>query len=353
MIVATPSLRAAQQIGTGSSCLVVDDDDQVRHTLLRILGALGLSCREARSGEEALELLAHHGEAALVVSDINMPEMDGITLLKAVKRRYPDTAVIMLTGVADVGTAVECLQQGAMDYLSKPVLVEEVRARAHQALDRRGLILENRFLQQSYQERLEAQVRALDLKAKEQFLGQIQMAVRMLEKKDVYTRGHSGRVASYAVRTAVQMGYTGAMLDEFQLGGELHDIGKIGTRDAVLNKPEALTREEFEEIKRHTVEGEEILEPLRREHPIVMQIVRWHHERLDGTGFPDGLQGEAIPEAARIVCVVDAFDAMTTTRAYRASHTHQHAMEELARCSGPQFDPKVVAAFQRAYPELR
>ncbi len=330
----------------------MDDDDQVRRTLLRILGALGLACREARSGQEALDLLAEHGEAALLVSDINMPEMDGITLLKAVKRRYPDTAVIMLTGVSDVSTAVECLQQGAMDYLSKPVLVEEVRARAHQALDRRGLILENRFLQQSYQERLEAQVRALDLKAKEQFVGQIQMAVRMLEKKDVYTRGHSSRVATYAVKTAVQLGYTGAMLDEFQLGGELHDIGTIGTRDAVLNKPSALTAEEFEEIKRHTVEGEEILEPLRREHPIVMQIVRWHHERMDGSGFPDGLTGDAIPEAARIICVVDAFDAMTTTRAYRANHTVEHAMEELSRCAGPQFDPRVVEAFRRAFPAM-
>jgi putative nucleotidyltransferase with HDIG domain len=328
----------------------VDDDDQVRRTLLRILGALGLACREARSGQEALDLLAEHGEAALLVSDINMPEMDGITLLKAVKQRYPDTAVIMLTGVSDVSTAVECLQQGAMDYLPKPVLVEEVRARAHQALDRRGLILENRFLQQSYQERLEAQVRALDLKAKEQFVGQIQMAVRMLEETDVYTRGHSCRVATFAVKTAVQLGYSGAMLDGVQLGGELHDIGKIGTRDAVLNKPSALSAEEFEEIKRHTVEGEEILEPLRREHPIVMQIVRWHHERMDGSGFPDGLAGDAIPEAARIICVVDAFDAMTTTRAYRASHTLSHAMEELSRCAGPQFDPKVVEAFRRAFP---
>jgi putative two-component system response regulator len=281
-----------------------------------------------------------------------MPEMDGITLLKAVKQRYPDTAVIMLTGISDVSTAVECLQQGAMDYLPKPVLVEEVRARAHQALDRRGLILENRFLQQSYQERLEAQVRALDLKAKEQFVGQIQMAVRMLEKTDVYTRGHSSRVATYAVKTAVQLGYTGAMLDEFQLGGELHDIGKIGTRDAVLNKPSALSAEEFEEIKRHTVEGEEILEPLRREHPIVMQIVRWHHERLDGSGFPDGLAGDAIPEAARIVCVVDAFDAMTTTRAYRASHTQAHAIQELTDWSGCQFDSAVVEAFLAAHPHL-
>lgn len=349
----TPSQANGQTAArSGASCLVVDDDGDVRRTLQRVLKGAGLPCGEAESGRAALEYLGREGEVALMVSDINMPEMDGIELLREVKRLYPDTAVIMLTGVAEVDTAVECLRQGAMDYLSKPVLVEEVRARADQALEKRRLILENRFLQQSYQERLESQVRALDQKNKEQFLGQIQMAVRMLEKKDEYTRGHSGRVAAYAVKTAVRLGYTGQLLDEFQLGGELHDIGKIGTRDAVLNKPGKLTKEEFEEIKRHTVEGEEILEPLRIEHPVVMQIVRWHHERMDGSGFPDGLVGEAIPEAARIVCVVDAFDAMTTTRTYRQHLTPAMAMKELMDCSGPQFDPRVVEAFQAAHPKF-
>ncbi len=337
---------------SGASCLVVDDDGDVRHTLQRVLKGAGLTCGEAESGRAALDYLAREGDVALMVSDINMPEMDGIELLREVKKLYPDTAVIMLTGVSEVDTAVECLRQGAMDYLAKPVLVEEVRARADQALEKRRLILENRFLQQSYQERLESQVRALDQKNKEQFLGQIQMAVRMLEKKDEYTRGHSGRVAAYAVKTAVRLGYTGPLLDEFQLGGELHDIGKIGTRDAVLNKPGKLTTEEFDEIKRHTVEGEEILEPLRREHPVVMQIVRWHHERMDGSGFPDGLVGESIPEAARIVCVVDAYDAMTTTRTYRQHLTPVMAMKELVNCSGRQFDPRVVEAFQAAHPQF-
>lgn len=336
-----------------TSCLVVDDDDQVRHTVARVLRAQGMSCGEAPDGVAALAVLAEQGEVALVVSDIHMPEMDGMTLLREVHRLYPDTAVIMLTGVADVTTAVACLQEGALDYLPKPVLVEEVRARVEQVLEKRRLVLENRYLQQSYQHRLEAQVRELGQKIEEQFLGQIQMAVRMLEKKDVYTRGHSGRVAEYAVRTAVQLGYTGSQLDEFRLGGELHDIGKIGTRDSVLNKPGRLTDEEFEEIKRHTVEGEEILEPLRREHPIVMEIVRWHHERMDGSGFPDGLVGEAIPEPARVVCVVDAFDAMTTTRTYRAHLSFTEAMGELSSCAGPQFDPRIVAAFRRAYPALR
>jgi len=348
----TNSLLTTRSGVSGASCLLVDDDAQVRASLARVLAALGLSCQQAGSGREALDLLARQGEVALIVSDINMPEMDGIAFLREIRRIYPDTAVIMLTGTTEVSIAVQCLQEGAADYLIKPVVVEEVRARSDRALEKRRLTLENRFLQHSYQERLEAQVRELAQRNQEQFLGQIQMAVRMLEKKDIYTRGHSGRVATYAVRTALQLGYTGAALDEFQLGGELHDIGKIGTRDAVLNKPGPLTREEFEEIKLHTLEGEEILEPLRRDHPVVLQIVRWHHERMDGSGFPDGLSGDAIPEPARIVCVVDAFDAMTTNRAYRESNSYRRAAEELRRCAGLQFDPRVVEAFLQAFPDM-
>ena len=182
-------------------------------------------------------------------------------------------------------------------------------------------------------------------------MGQIQMAVRMLEKKDRYTRGHSRRVSRYAVRTAALLGFSGNALDQIRLGGELHDIGKIGTRDYVLRKPGPLTPIEFEEIKKHVTEGEEILEPLRRENPLVLQIVRSHHERLDGSGFPDGLRGDAIPLAARIVAVVDAFDAMTTSRSYRNPRPAGEALEELRRFAGVHFDQSVLNAFERAFPD--
>ena len=332
--------------------LLVDDDPQVRRALGKVLLAQGLTPLEASNGREALNLLEDQGEVPLIISDLYMPEMDGITFLREVHRRWPDAAFIMLTGVAEVNTAVECLQHGAYDYLSKPVLLDEVRARVDNALEKRRLVLENRFLQQSYQERLEASIRELDLRNKEQFVGQIQMAVRMLEKKDVYTRGHSQRVSRYAVKTAVMLGITGEVLDQIRLGGELHDIGKIGTRDNVLQKPGPLTAAEFEEIKKHVTEGEEILEPLRRQHPLVLQIVRNHHERVDGSGFPDGLRGQAIPLVARLVAVVDAFDAMTTNRSYRQPRPAGEAMEELMRYAGVQFDPDVVSAFSRAFPEM-
>jgi putative nucleotidyltransferase with HDIG domain len=330
----------------------VDDDPLVRKTLARVLQSQGMATIEVESAPKALEWLEREGPVPLLITDIYMPDMDGIELLRRVRRRWPDTAVLVITGVAEVGTAVECLQQGALDYLAKPVQLEEVRARIHNALERHRLALENRYLQQSYQDRLEAQLRELSRRNKEMFLGQIQMAVRMLEKKDVYTRGHSNRVAVYSVKTAVQMGYTGEVLDQIRLGGELHDIGKIGTRDQVLNKPGPLTPDEFEEIKKHVVEGEEILEPLRREHPMVLDIVRSHHERIDGTGFPDRLTGELIPVVARVVAVADAFDAMTTSRAYRPSRSAGEALDELARCAGTHFDAPVVSAFQRAFPDV-
>jgi len=343
----SPALRT-----DSSRALVVDDDGEVRHTLVRVLRSLGLATLEAANGREALALLEEQGEVPLIVSDLYMPEMDGIAFLREVHRRWPDVAFIMLTGVAEVSTAVECLKHGAFDYIAKPFLVDEVRARVDNALEKRRLVLENRFLQQSYQERLESSIRELDQRNKEQFVGQIQMAVRMLEKKDVYTRGHSQRVSRYAVKTAVFLGFTGEILDQIRLGGELHDIGKIGTRDSVLQKPGPLTPSEFEEIKKHVTEGEEILQPLRREHPLVLQIVRNHHERVDGSGFPDGLRGEAIPMVARVVAVVDAFDAMTTNRSYRKPRAAGEAMEELVRFAGVQFDSDVVTAFQKAFPDM-
>lgn len=353
MAVPMPAVDLPPVPGGGSArCLVVDDDALVRRTLAKVLKAQGMEVFEAGSASEALDLLAGRGPVPLVVTDIYMPGMNGIALLQEIRHRWPDTAVVIITGVAEVGSAVESLQLGALDYLSKPLQLEEVRARIHNALERHRLTVENRYLQESYQHQLEDQLRDLSRRNREMFLGQVQMAVRMLEKKDVNTRGHSDRVAVYAVKTALQMGFTGTVLDQVRLGGVLHDIGKIGTRDLVLNKPGPLTAEEFEEIKKHVIEGEEILEPLRRDHPIVLDIVRSHHEHLDGSGFPDHLAGDQIPLMARVVAVVDAFDAMTTYRAYRSPRSPESAVEELEAWSGRQFDPAAVAAFRRAFPDV-
>jgi putative two-component system response regulator len=328
--------------------MVVDDDAQVRHSIARILEAHGLATVEASSGAEALGHLERTGEVPLVISDINMPVMDGLEFLREALRRFPDMAIVMLTGVAEVETAVECLKLGALDYISKPPLLDEVRARVDKALEKRELVLQNRF----YQRHLESRVRELDRLNKQALINGVQMLVHALEAKDAYTSGHSARVSRYAVKTAVQLGYTGDGLEHIRLGGELHDIGKIGTREDILNKPGPLTPAEFEHIKGHAALGERILAPALTESPTVLRIVRSHHERLDGSGFPDGLVGTAIPTEARIVAVVDAFDAMITDRAYRSSCAPADAVAELRRCAGTQFDPEVVDAFLRSFPDV-
>ena len=264
-------------------------------------------------GADALAVLKRVGEIPICISDIYMPEMDGVTFLREALQRYPDMAVVMLTGMAEVNTAVECLKLGALDYISKPVIIEEVRARLHKALEKRRLVLENRY----YQQMLEMRVQELDRKNRSSLINGVQTLVQALEAKDAYTSGHSSRVSRYATRTALQLGFADDALEHIRLGGELHDIGKIGTREFILNKPGPLTPEEFQHIMEHSALGEKILAPFLSQSPSVLRIVRSHHERIDGSGFPDALRGEQIPMEARIVAVVDAFDAMTTNRAYR------------------------------------
>jgi putative two-component system response regulator len=338
-------VSATSSDGATARCLIVDDDAQVRQVLTRVVATHGLSPMEACSGADALSLLKQAGEVPVCISDIYMPEMDGVTFLREALQRYPDMAIIMLTGMAEVNTAVECLKLGALDYISKPVMIEEVRARLDKALEKRRLVLENRFYQQS----LELRVRDLDRRNRASLINGVQMLVHALEAKDAYTSGHSSRVSRYAMKTAALLGFTEDALEHIRLGGELHDIGKIGTREDILNKPGPLTPDEFQHIKTHTTLGEKILAPFLTQSPIVLHVVRSHHERLDGSGFPDALRGDRIPLEARIVAVVDAFDAMTTNRAYRPSLQVPAAIAELRRCSGVHFDTDVVEAFLRAH----
>jgi putative two-component system response regulator len=345
-----PLARDARPVVAGSAnCLIVDDEPTVRRSLVRMLAAQGFNCLEAGTGKEGLRVLDQTGEIPLIISDMRMPELDGMGFLEAVRQRFPDSSVIMLSGMSETTTAVDCLHLGAADFLLKPISLSELQARVSRALEKRALVLQNRF----YQEHLERQVQEQAQRIQELFLQGVQMLARALEAKDAYTRGHSIRVSRYAVATAAGLGFTGEELDGIRLGGELHDIGKIGTREAVLHKPGSLTPEEFRQITEHPVLGEKMLSPLAHESPDVLRIVRSHHERLDGTGFPDGLRGDNIPIEARIVAVADAFDAMTTRRPYRESMPPEQAMGELRRVAGTQLEPEAVEAFVAAFPDPR
>jgi response regulator RpfG family c-di-GMP phosphodiesterase len=332
------------ELHSAPHCLIVDDEPRLRQLLLQLMRNDGFICHEAANGEEALAMLPQH-QFSLVMTDLRMPKVDGLELLRQARASWPDVAVVMITAVADVDVAVSCLAIGAMDYLTKPFHLEEVRARVAQALEKRRLLIENRGYQESLQAKVALQARRLE----ELFMASIQSLAEALEVKDPYTRGHSVRVSDYSVVIARELGLDGDMLRQVELGGHVHDIGKIGVREEVLNKPGKLSDAEYQHIMTHPVVGWRILAPLLRETIAALNIVRSHHERFDGRGVPDRLAGTDIPLEARIVAAADAFDAMTSNRPYRrAGMSVDDAMREIIRCSGTQFDPAIVDALVRA-----
>lgn len=327
-------------------CLIVDDEPRLRTLLARLLRGEGFACREASSGAEALVAM-EEDPAPLVISDVRMPVMDGITLLRKVLERWPGTAVIVMTANAAVEGAVECLSIGALDYIAKPFQLEDVRARVYQALDKRRMKLEL----ESYKVHLEEKVRVQEQRIGELFFEGVHALAVALEAKDAYLKGHSERVALYAVGTARRLGMSDGEIKTLKLGAQLHDIGKIGVREEILHKPARLTEEEYAHIMEHPAIGARILAPLLKDQPMALAIVRSHHERLDGSGLPDRLRGDHIPMAVRITSVADAFDAMTSARPYRSGLAVERALNELRTGRGVQFDADAVNAFSQAFPE--
>ena len=334
-----------QQALTGDvrRCLIVDDDPSMRTVLCRLMSAEGFDCLEASSGRDALDVMERH-RVPLVLSDYHMPELDGAGLLHAVQGRWPGTAVVIITAISDVNLAVRCLDAGALDYLTKPFSPEELRARVLQALEKRQLLLENA----AYRSRLEERVAQQSRQYEELFLASLQSLAEALEVKDAYTWGHSTRVSQYAMAIARELHMEPGLLEQLELGSRLHDIGKIGVRESVLNKDGPLTEAEYAHVMEHPVIGWRLLAPLLREMPVALAVVRSHHERFDGRGTPDRLCSVDIPLAARITAVADSFDAMTSGRPYRAGMPVADALAELRRCAGTQFDPQCVQAFEQA-----
>src|SRR5690606_35389353 len=308
----------------------------------RPMTAGGFRCEEVRDGREALASLQAE-PAALLLTDMRMPRLDGLGLLEAARTAYPDMAVVMITAVTEVDTAVRALSLGATDYLTKPFNLEEVRARIEQAMEKRRLRLENRDYQLNLEERVQQQARRIE----EDFKAGSQALADALEVKDHYTSGHPVRVSAYACAIARELQLDREVVEQIELGRHVHDIGKIGVREAVLNKPSPLTDEEYRHIMTHPEVGHRLLAPLLADAPVALNVVLSHHERVDGAGLPHGLSGESIPREARIAAVADSFDAMPSLRRYRDESliTVERALGELRRCSGTQFDAEIVDAF--------
>jgi len=336
--------------------LIVDDEVRVREILSRKLADEGYHCLTAPNGNNALKLLKTD-QVDLVLLDIMMPGKSGTKVLKEIKAKYPDTAVIMVTAIADVQTAIGLMKVGAYDYMIKPVELNVLLVSLDRALEKRRLLIENR----DYQLHLEQKVKEQTKKIRQSFLNSITSLAYALEAKDKYTRGHSERVTEIAMAVARELALPKCMTGKIRLAGLLHDVGKIGVSESILNKPGKLTSEEFEQVKSHCEIGERILSPMVEDKEI-LEMVRHHHERYDGSGYPDGLSGGQITKEASImaaaeVCdsilspgamalaVADAYDAMTSDRPYRPAMTPEAACAELKKGKGKQFDPVIVNTF--------
>jgi response regulator RpfG family c-di-GMP phosphodiesterase len=326
--------------------LIVDDEQPVRDVLNRTLVEAGYECVTASHVDEALFDLGQE-RFNLVLSDILMPGKTGIDLLEEVVRTWPDTAVMMVTAVAETSTAVKALKMGACDYITKPFDLEEVVISVRRALDLQSLQVANR----EYRDHLEQKVEAQTEKLRETFLGAVRSLAEALDAKDRYTRGHSERVTLIARTLAEAIGMDDAQVERVRLAGTVHDIGKIGVPEKVLNKPGRLTDGEFEKVKVHSELGEKILKSLVRDEQI-LAYVRHHHERYGGGGYPDGIAGDEIPLGARLLAVADAYDAMTSDRPYREAVPEEEAQKQLLANRGNQFDPEVVDSFMRVKDRL-
>ena len=309
---------------------VVDDDVTNLKMAGHVLSKNNMRVTALKSGRALLDFLREN-RPNLILLDVKMPDMDGyetMVQIKAMEEEVAEIPVIFLTATDDEESEKKGLALGATDFIRKPFVPEVLVMRAKR-------IIEMVRLQRNLAEEVERKTKENE----NLFLHVVKSLADSIDAKDSYTNGHSGRVAEYSKEIAKRYGYTLKEQSDIYMMGLLHDVGKIGIRDEVINKPGKLTDEEFEEIKKHPVIGSQILSNIQ-EMPSLSTGARWHHERYDGTGYPDGLAGNDIPEAARIIAVADAYDAMTSYRSYRDVISQDKVRSEFVRCSGTQFDPR-------------
>ncbi|HET6437239.1 MAG TPA: HD domain-containing phosphohydrolase [Anaeromyxobacter sp.] len=326
--------------------LIVDDDPTVRNVIGVLLREEGYACTVSENADAALAA-AQTAEYPLVICDVRMPGHDGFWLLDRLREHQPDAAVIMLTAFGDTEAAVQCLRNGAADYLLKPPRVTELVRAIERALGRRRLELARQRYRRSLENRVQEKTAELS-----RALGDLQSTysqtlwtlVAALDAREHETGDHSQRVVRYTLAIARRMHVPASELPDLGRGALLHDIGKIGVPDAILLKLGKLDEEEWVVMRSHPQIGFNILQSVDfLERPA--EMVLCHQERFDGTGYPRGLSGQAIPLSARIFALADTYDAMTSHRPYRTPVTPEEGRAEIERNVGTQFDPACAAAF--------
>lgn len=309
--------------------VVVVDDDRTNQILAEnVLKKQKMKVTTLSSGEELLELLKEQ-KPDLILLDIRMPGIDGLETFRQMKRSYPDMTppVIFLTADDSLEAEAKCLELGAIDFVTKPFTPDVLTLRVKHTLE---LVHLQRNLSDAVARKTQENERLS--------MHVVQTLAEAIDAKDRYTNGHSTRVAQYSREIARRYGYTTKQQEDIYMMGLLHDVGKIGIPDSVINKPGILTPEEYEVIKTHSRVGARILRKIE-EMPKLVEGARWHHERYDGKGYPDGLVGESIPEEARIIAVADAYDAMSSRRSYRDILPQEKVRSEIEQGKGTQFDP--------------
>ena len=308
---------------------VIDDDLMSLKLAKRVFEKAGIEGSYLSLGSEALALTENPDVPDLILLDVHMPDVSGFDVLKRLKAdpRYRKVPVVFLTGDEDVKVETAGLRAGAADFIRKPFAAEVLLTRV------RNIIELNRLHNDMAKE-----IKAKTDKLSHAYMQIVEALAASVDAKDKYTHGHSSRVAAYAREIAARAGFREEEQDRVYMMGLLHDVGKIGIQDAIINKTSRLTDEEYAAIKTHAVVGADILKRIT-DLPELLVGARWHHERYDGRGYPDGLSGEEIPDVARIIAVADTYDAMTSSRSYRGSLPQAHVRDEIERCRGSQFDP--------------
>jgi response regulator RpfG family c-di-GMP phosphodiesterase len=339
--------------------LVVDDERDCLYALADSLAAKGLRADTAENGRAALEIIRRRPtEFSLVYSDIRMPEVDGIELVANLSAINPTIVTVLLTGHADSRSAVAAMRAGAFDFLSKPFTLSELEISLARAIERRRVLVQHEedrtrlhtLLEMSEKEKRDLMIRHED-EMQRLFVSSVRAHARSIEAKDPYTAGHCDRVERYVEIIARQHGgFDEKWIFNLRVGAILHDIGKIGVNGDILCKPGVLAPCESDEIRSHPVIGGRIVRSLYAYD--LEPIVRHHHERFDGTGYPSGLKGEDIPVESRLIFIADTFDAMTSNRPYRRATSTEKTLQELEKHAGTQFDPHLVKVALKASAHL-
>jgi putative two-component system response regulator len=314
--------------------LIVDDEKGIRKSLKIYLESIGFKADEAENGDIALELLERN-DYFLCLTDISMPGTGGLELLAHIKGLGREIEVVMITGHKEIDYAIEAIKQGAFDYFKKPYLLEDLRMTVMRVIEKQTLQRKSLEL-----ERLKERQ-----KIETKNLAEFMIALAgIIDAKSHYTRKHSDRVSRYSRTIAELLELSQSEIQRISLGAKLHDIGKIGTPEFILDKAGTLTDDEYEIIKQHPVKGAEMIQPISSLKDLT-DIIHYHHESLDGSGYPDGLQGGEIPIAARIVKIADYWDAITSFRPYRDPMSFETATAVLREERGKRVDPELVDIF--------